>query len=46
MTKIILLSKLLGDYNLSAIEVQERKIILLSKLLGDYNYEHNALILT
>ena len=34
---IILLSKLLGDYN-DPIDVNnKRNIILLSKLLGDYN---------
>ena len=34
---IILLSKLLGDYNLEVVSSTGRPIILLSKLLGDYN---------
>ena len=35
--KIILLSKLLGDYNQASTYSESTLIILLSKLLGDYN---------
>ena len=39
MHKIILLSKLLGDYNTSISAEVSNPIILLSKLLGDYNLQ-------
>ena len=38
MNYIILLSKLLGDYNVAIAVLNQLPIILLSKLLGDYNH--------
>ena len=43
MLWIILLSKLLGDYNFINVTLRQQRIILLSKLLGDYNLGYGVI---